>query len=67
MTFIPIGASVVSFIEVPLRNVVCSQDGTMWRISLVCRQRGGVCVCEVFRIYALSLRLSCNMNKIKKK
>ena len=65
MTFIPIAASVISFIEVPQRNGVCSRNATVWRISLVCRQ-GGVCGRGDFLTYALSLRLPCNMNKIKK-
>ena len=40
MTFIPIAASVISFIEVPQRNGVCSWNATVWRISLVCRRKG---------------------------
>ena len=66
MTFIPIAASVISFIEVPQRNGVCSWNATVWRISLVLDE-GDVCGCGAFLIYALSLRLPCNMNKIKKK
>ena len=66
MTFITIAASVISFIEVPWRNEVCSWNATVWRISLVCRRKGVVCGCGVFLIYALSLWLPCSMNKIKK-
>ena len=65
MTFVPIAASVISFIEAPQRNGVCSWNATMWRISLVCRREGGMCGRGVFLIYAFSLRLPCSMNKIK--
>ena len=38
MTFITIAASVIFFfIEVLLRNGVCSWNATVWRISIVCR------------------------------
>ena len=66
MTFIPIAASVFSFIEVPQRNEVCSWNATVWRISLVCRRKGTCAVAGFFLTYASSLRLPCNMNKIKK-
>ena len=67
MTFITIAASVISFIEVPRRNEVCSWNATVWRISLVCRRKGVCAVAGFFLIYALSLRLPRSMNKIKKK
>ena len=67
MTFIPIAASVISFIEVPQRNEVWSWNATVWRISLLCRREGLCAVARFFLIYALSLRLPCSMNKIKKK
>ena len=67
MTFIPIAASVISFIEVPQRNEVCSWNATVWRIYLLCRREGLCAVAGFFLIYALSLRLLCSMNKIKKK
>ena len=44
MTFITFAASVISFIEVPRRNEVCSWNATVWSISLVCGRRG---VCAV--------------------
>ena len=42
MTFIPIAASVISFIEAPRRNEVCSWNATVWRIFLFADERGGV-------------------------
>ena len=42
LTFIPIAASVISFIEVPRRNEVCSWNATVWRISLFVGERGCV-------------------------
>ena len=42
MTFIPIAASVISFIEVPRGNDVCSWNVTVWRISLFAGERGCV-------------------------
>ena len=66
-TFIPIAASVISFIEVPQRNEVCSWNATVWRISLLCRREGLCAVAGFFLIYALSRRLPCSMNKKKKK
>ena len=50
MTSIPIAASVISFIEVPRRNEVCSCNATMWRISLLCRQKG-LCAVAGFFLY----------------
>ena len=67
MTFIPIAASVISFIEVPQRNEVCSWNATVWRIFFLCRREGLCAVAGSFLIYALSLRLPCSINKIKKK
>ena len=42
MTFIFIAASVISFIEVPRRNEVCSWNASVWRISLLVGERGCV-------------------------
>ena len=50
MTFITIAASVISFIEVPRRNEVCSWNATVWRISLVCRRKG-VCAVAGFSLF----------------
>ena len=64
MTFIPIAASVISFIEVPRRNEVCLERDRM-EDFFVCRRKGVCAVARYFLIYALSLRLLCSMNKIK--
>ena len=50
MTVITIAASVISFIEVPRRNEVCSWNATVWRISLGHRRKG-VCAVAGFSLF----------------